>query len=139
MKRQNTIILIVVLILIVIVVGYLVYYQINRNNFIIVGGDRDEHGCIGSAGYQWCESKQKCLRIWEETCDSNNSIKNYCTPEQKKAQICPEYYSATCGWFNSSIKCIKYPCAQTFSNSCFACADDKVEYYTIGECPMSLS
>jgi len=33
-----------------------------------IGGDRDSHGCIGSAGYSWCESKQKCLRIWEEPC-----------------------------------------------------------------------
>ena len=24
----------------------------------IVGGDRDEHGCIGSAGYVWCEVQQ---------------------------------------------------------------------------------
>jgi len=35
---------------------------------VIVGGDRDEHGCIGSAGYTWCEEKQKCLRTWEEDC-----------------------------------------------------------------------
>ncbi len=35
----------------------------------IVGGDRDEHGCIGSAGYSWCALKNKCLRIWEENCD----------------------------------------------------------------------
>jgi hypothetical protein len=34
----------------------------------MVGGDRDEHGCIGSAGYTWCESKGKCLRLWEEDC-----------------------------------------------------------------------
>jgi len=34
----------------------------------IVGGDKDEHGCIGSAGYTWCEAKQKCVRIWEEPC-----------------------------------------------------------------------
>ncbi len=32
------------------------------------GGDRDAHGCIGSAGYSWCEAKQKCLREWEESC-----------------------------------------------------------------------
>ena len=38
----------------------------------IVGGDRDEHGCIGSAGYSWCESKQKCLRVWEESCQDTN-------------------------------------------------------------------
>jgi hypothetical protein len=34
----------------------------------VVGGDRDEHGCIGSAGYSWCEAKAKCLRVWEEPC-----------------------------------------------------------------------
>lgn len=32
------------------------------------GSDRDEHGCIPSAGYSWCEAKQKCLRPWEEDC-----------------------------------------------------------------------
>jgi len=37
----------------------------------LLGGDRDEHGCIGSAGYQWCEAKSKCLRIWEEPCEGN--------------------------------------------------------------------
>ncbi|MDD4989987.1 MAG: DUF5667 domain-containing protein [Candidatus Pacebacteria bacterium] len=36
----------------------------------IVGGDKDEHGCIGSAGYSWCEIKQKCLRTWEEKCEA---------------------------------------------------------------------
>ena len=35
----------------------------------IVGGDTDEHGCIPSAGYTWCEAKQKCLREWEEACE----------------------------------------------------------------------
>jgi hypothetical protein len=34
----------------------------------VVGGDRDAHGCIGSAGYSWCEVKNKCLRVWEEKC-----------------------------------------------------------------------
>lgn len=34
----------------------------------IIGGDRDEHGCIGSAGYSWCAIKNKCLRVWEEPC-----------------------------------------------------------------------
>lgn len=30
-----------------------------------VGGDRDAHGCIASAGYRWCEKTQKCERPWE--------------------------------------------------------------------------
>lgn len=34
----------------------------------LIGGDKDEHGCLGPAGYTWCEAKQKCLRVWEEEC-----------------------------------------------------------------------
>ena len=30
-----------------------------------VGGDRDAHGCIASAGYQWCERAKRCARSWE--------------------------------------------------------------------------
>lgn len=29
-----------------------------------------DHGCVGSAGYFWCEIKQKCQRASEDTCDS---------------------------------------------------------------------
>jgi hypothetical protein len=35
----------------------------------LIGGDKDIHGCIGSAGYSWCELKNKCLRVWEEKCE----------------------------------------------------------------------
>jgi hypothetical protein len=31
----------------------------------LVGGDRDEYGCIGSAGYKWSPEKQQCVRPWE--------------------------------------------------------------------------
>lgn len=30
------------------------------------GGDRDAHGCIGSAGYLWSELKEKCIRLFED-------------------------------------------------------------------------
>ena len=36
----------------------------------LLGGDRDEHGCIPSAGYLWCEELQECIRPWETPCDS---------------------------------------------------------------------
>lgn len=29
------------------------------------GSDRDEHGCIPSAGYSWCERTSQCERPWE--------------------------------------------------------------------------
>jgi hypothetical protein len=38
---------------------------------MMVGNDRDEHGCIGSAGYVWCGSKAECLRPWEEVWDDS--------------------------------------------------------------------
>lgn len=37
----------------------------------IVGGDEDEHGCIGSAGYAWCEAEKRCIKLYEESCSSD--------------------------------------------------------------------
>jgi hypothetical protein len=51
-----------------------------------VGGDKDEHGCIGSAGYTWCESKQKCLRGWEEPCE-NEEVFNLLKSLEEETQI----------------------------------------------------
>jgi hypothetical protein len=52
----------------------LVPLNINRASTTpIVGGDRDAHGCIGSAGYSWCDAKQKCLRVWEEPCAASST------------------------------------------------------------------
>ena len=31
----------------------------------LVGSDRDEHGCIGSAGYTWSYALHDCIRLWE--------------------------------------------------------------------------
>lgn len=32
----------------------------------IVGNDKDEHGCIASAGYTWSEVQKDCIRLWEK-------------------------------------------------------------------------
>jgi hypothetical protein len=31
-----------------------------------VGGDRDVHGCIGSAGYTYSQLKNNCVRVFEQ-------------------------------------------------------------------------
>jgi membrane-bound inhibitor of C-type lysozyme len=36
----------------------------------IIGGTKDAHGCLPGAGYSWCDAKEKCLRVWEESCTS---------------------------------------------------------------------
>ncbi len=59
-----------------------------------------------------------------------------CTDESRNADACIEIYQPVCGWFNpEKVKCVNYPCAITFSNSCFACMDGNIAYYTGGECP----
>lgn len=32
----------------------------------MVGNDKDEHGCIASAGYVWSEVRNNCIRLFED-------------------------------------------------------------------------
>ena len=34
----------------------------------IPGSDVDIYGCIGSAGYVFCEALNLCIRFWEQEC-----------------------------------------------------------------------
>ena len=48
-----------------------------------LGNDRDAHGCIGSAGYIWCEKDNQCQRSWELAtvkgfANTELAFKNYC-------------------------------------------------------------
>ncbi|MDO8481197.1 MAG: hypothetical protein Q7S65_05300 [Nanoarchaeota archaeon] len=59
-----------------------------------------------------------------------------CLPEQRNAEICTLEYRPVCGWNDpAKIQCIRYPCAQTYSNPCSACQNENVISYTEGECP----
>ncbi len=42
-----------------------------------IGGDRDEHGCLGPAGYSWCASTESCMRKWEEDCQGDTAIASF--------------------------------------------------------------
>ena len=62
----------------------------------VLGADRDEHGCIGSAGYTWSQLKQRCIRTFEEgiPLEIYNTAQSYQTNAfvildsvQKKAEI----------------------------------------------------
>lgn len=33
-----------------------------------VGGNRDRHGCLLTAGYVWCPGASQCVRLWETPC-----------------------------------------------------------------------
>jgi hypothetical protein len=78
-----------------------------------VGGDRDEHGCIGSAGYSWCAVKNKCLRTWEENCGKDQAF-------------CTAIYQPVCGMQNNNQ-------LKTFGNSC-ELNNAGAKYLYDGEC-----
>lgn len=68
-------------------------------------------------------------------CESVIEGRKYCDAESREGDFCADYFSPVCGWFGENIQCIRYPCAETYSNACFACHDEKVAYFTQGECP----
>jgi hypothetical protein len=86
----------------------------------IVGGDEDEHGCKGSAGYSWCQEKQKCLRSWEEPCEGNSGSLS-CSLEtchgldikcgSNPPDVCTEMYGL-------GDKCLKYAKCGIKNNKC---------------------
>ncbi len=62
----------------------------------IVGGDKDVHGCKGSAGYTYSQIKNDCVRVFEQKIKLNevSSDKSYSTrtavifsKNMKKAEI----------------------------------------------------
>ena len=62
----------------------------------------------------------------------------YCTDEERNVNECTDIGRVVCAWFDpAKVQCIDYPCANTVGNPCSACQDDKVLYWTEGECPPS--
>ncbi len=95
-----------------------------ENNYVPFS---DSDGC----GCEFTFGKQEADTQYEGKLRAIN-----CEPEQRKADFCTEEYAPVCGWSDpAKIQCIRYPCAQTFSNICNACKDENVAYYTVGECP----
>lgn len=91
--------------------------QEKMGNRKLIGGDRDKHGCIGSAGYSWCDEKQKCIRVWEEECASST------TPT---GDACPALWKPVCSEQN-----------ETYPNECLANIAGAVIKYE-GICPESI-
>ncbi|MFC1710163.1 hypothetical protein ACFL0F_00690 [Patescibacteria group bacterium] len=78
--------ILIILLIIIFVFGLIVlYFVITKpspdsgvivpsSNEKLIGGDKDDNGCLVAAGYSWCEEKQKCLRVWEEGCDQITTL-----------------------------------------------------------------
>ncbi len=58
----------------------------------MVGNDKDEHGCIASAGYTWSEVQQNCIRLFEsgirlEATDGKSSVYLVFSPDSMKTEL----------------------------------------------------
>lgn len=59
----------------------------------IVGNDRDEHGCLSSAGYTWSYALHDCVRVWEvgeRYANGNHTAYLIMSPDSTFAEIFPE-------------------------------------------------
>jgi membrane-bound inhibitor of C-type lysozyme len=104
-------------------------------NADLLGGDRDEYGCIGSAGYSWCEAKQVCIRTWEE----------YCTAAAPKKVLfnCDESKSITATFYVTDDKFVdlelsddrklSVPRAISASGARYATADETFVFWNKGD------
>jgi hypothetical protein len=124
-----------VLILLLILLTAIIFILIKYYNFKDNPEINDFISCE-AAGYPVMESYPRQCRANGKTFVEILENKNYCTAESRLAEVCITLYDPVCGYFNETIQCIKYPCAQTYSNSCFACMDRKVSYWINGECPI---
>ena len=79
---------------------------------IIVGGDKDEHECIGTAGYRFDEEIGACIRDWELDKDQRKAAKigvevlgleNPTIIEVLTAR-CPGCFTVTLGAENNRLK-----------------------------------
>jgi hypothetical protein len=52
-----------------------------------IGGQRDDHGCLGPAGFAWCARERACVRPWELArrrgfSVSQRNFERYCRPRR---------------------------------------------------------
>lgn len=93
-------------------------------------------GCDGNTYSNECiMNANKVSKNHEGTCEKIDNKAHFCKNES--TETCTT--TQVCGWFNpQKIQCLRYPCAVNYNNSCDACKDDKVLYWTYGECPYKI-
>jgi len=62
-------------------------------------------------------------------------VLQYCTDSDRDKNCNGEPILAVCGWYDSEVDCVSYPCAARFSSVCAACKLSYVEKVTLGRCP----
>ena len=128
----------VIIIIVLVILGGAIYMLVQNKQIKVT----DFESCM-KAGNPIMESyPRQCSangRTFTESIEDDEDPtenKTFCNPDERNVDTCVKIYKPVCGWFDPEhIQCIRYPCANTYSNSCLACSDEKVLYWTEGECP----
>jgi membrane-bound inhibitor of C-type lysozyme len=122
---------------VVIVVLSVIYFGVGKKNSSeqLVGGDRDVHGCIGSAGYTWCGAKNACTRPWEDYCTAAEAKKVVFTCGEGKS-IAATFYPTDDKFVDlqlSNGNNISVPRAMSASGARYANADESFVFWNKGD------
>ena len=101
------------------------------------------YGCFGcsEAGAEpaLCVDPIMEMKLVEETseryCGSDFEVVEICSEESRGADVCVLIHQPVCA--DVRVECVTTPCdpvKETYSNSCFACQNDRVDSYVVGEC-----
>lgn len=134
-KTQNKIFLVVLFVTVALVVAFYMIYKPN----LLVSCDSEGKSYISRDAARCELLRFQCVsgeRPFSDSCGCGCEKifeENFC--DSPRPEFCPEIYSPVCGLFDSEkIQCIRAPCGSTYSNRCFACADENVISWTTGAC-----
>jgi hypothetical protein len=96
------------------------------------------YGCYG-CGEGLCVDPVVEMKVVDESsemyCSSEFEVIGVCSEESRNVDACIEIYQPVCA--SVQVECVTQPCTavvETFSNSCFACMNERVDLYVVGEC-----
>ena len=99
---------------------------LNMFSQILVGNQRDEHGCILDGGYRWCDSLKKCIRPWDTSCpvkmckDSDAQLcRMMCPPKECGKDECVKRIGSCC-----DFKCMGSSDNLNIGDICFQFCED---------------
>lgn len=67
-------------------------------------------------------------------CKKKVYTKRFCE-EKDRTAICTNEDNSACGWLDQGPSCREPPCVNQYKNSCKACINEEILYWTEGECP----
>jgi heat shock protein HslJ len=99
----------------------------------VIGGQTDDHGCLGGAGYAWDAEQESCLRSWEREISFVASGKEFTTRDGKMTLVITQQnneFQVSARGCNSTNGTVQFDSKTTtftggpFMSTMMACSDN---------------